>query len=282
MDAERLQLMAHEMFHHWNPMSMELRSADEVAQWFTEGFTVYYGGVIPLRNGLTTYPEYLEYLNRWLRRYQLSPIRGMNEAAWKSIPHSSGEGYALSYERGAAIAVWADAAIRTRNQGKASLDNVMVSLVHQESKGNPVPHFTEERVLATFSPYLSEHEMQLLRSMAIDGADVPLPEKLGDCAVRRSEIQTIVDPGFDEEASFAAKRVTGIVRDGPAYRAGIRDGQELFRWSVYNDDPSKDASLGVVIDGQRKMITFSPTRQAHIEQYRATASGETPNNCAQF
>ena len=282
MDAERLQLMAHEMFHHWNPLSMGPRTADAVAQWFTEGFTVYYGGVIPLRTGLTTYSEYLEYLNQWLRRYELSPLRGMNEAAWQSIPHFSGEGYALSYERGAAIALWADAAIRIRNQGKASLNNVMVSLLHQQSNGNPVPDFTEERVLAAFSPYLSEHEMQLLRSMAIDGAEVPLPEKLGDCAVRRSEIQTIVDPGFDEEASFAAKRVTGIVRDGPAYRAGIRDGQELFRWSVYNDDPSKDASLGVVIDGQRKMITFSPTRQAHIEQYRGTASGEAPNNCVQF
>jgi predicted metalloprotease with PDZ domain len=118
--------------------------------------------------------------------------------------------------------------------------------------------------------------------MAIDGADVPLPEKLSGCAVRLREIQTIADPGFDEEASFAAKRVTGIVPDGPAYNAGIRDGQELFRWSVYNDDPSKDAVLGVVIDGQRKMITFSPIRQAQVEQYRAIAEGEALSTCTPF
>ena len=111
---------------------------------------------------------------------------------------------------------------------------------------------------------------------------MPLPETLGRCAVRLSEIRAIVDPGFDEEASFAAKRVTGVVPDGPAYHAGIRDRQELFRWSVYNDDPSKDAVLGVVIDGQRKMVTFSPTRQAHIEQYRASADGEAANACAPF
>ena len=281
MDAERLQLMAHEMFHHWNPLSMGSRGAGEVAQWFTEGFTVYYAGVIPLRSGMTTYSEYLEYLNRWLRRYELSPVRGINETAWKSTPHSSGKGYALSYERGAAIALWADAAIRSRNRGKESLDNVMFSLVHQNLT-RPGPDFTEERVLGAFSPYLSEHAMQLLRSMAIDGADVPLPERLSGCAVRLSEIQTIVDPGFNEEASFAAKQVTGIVPDGPAYNAGIRDGQELFRWSVNNDDPSKDAVLGVVIDGQRKMITFSPTRQAPIEQYRALADGEAANACTPF
>lgn len=86
------------MFHHWNPMSMGTRGADEVGQWFAEGFTVYYAGVIPLRSGLTAYSEYLDYLNRWLRRYELSPLRDMKEAAWKSISHSSGEGYGSTQE----------------------------------------------------------------------------------------------------------------------------------------------------------------------------------------
>ena len=77
--------------------------------------------------------------------------------------------------------------------------------------------------------------------MSIDGFDVPFPEKLGGCAVRQSEMQVVVDPGFDEKSSFASKVVTGVVADGPAYRAGIRNGQQLFRYSIYNDDPSKDA-----------------------------------------
>jgi predicted metalloprotease with PDZ domain len=280
MDAERLRLMAHEMFHHWNPSGMGTRSADEVAQWFAEGFTVYYAGVIPLRGGLTTYSEYLDYLDRWLRHYEISPLRGVREEAWKTMSHSSGDGYTLSYERGAAIALWADASIRIRSRGKSSLDNVMFDLIHQNETQMPAPDFTEERVLAAFSPYLSADEMLQLRSMAIDGADVPLPEKLGGCAVRHSETQAIVDPGFDQTASIATKHMTGVIQDGPAYRAGIRDGQELFRWSIYNDDPSKDALLGVVIDGQRKMITFSPARQARLEQYRV--NDEAPNNCTPF
>lgn len=282
MDAARLQLLAHEMFHHWNPMSMGTRSTSEVAQWFTEGFTVYYAGAIPLRSGLTTYSEYLDYLNGWLRRYQTSPIRGMKEAAWRSMSHFSGEGYTLSYERGAAIALWADAAIRARTQGKSSLDDVMFDLVRQNESGKPAPDFTEERVLAAFSPYLSEIERQQLRSMTVDGADVPLPEKLGGCAVRQSELRAVVDPGFDETASFTAKRVTGVVQDGPAYRAGIRNGQELFRWSIYHEDPSKDAVLGVVVDGTRKMITFSPARQMHVEQYRAAIEDAPAKACTPF
>lgn len=280
MDAQRLQLLAHEMFHHWNPMSMGTLGTDDVAQWFGEGLTVYYSGVILLRSGLMSYSDYLHYLNDWLRHYQLSPLRNMNEAAWKSSSYFSGEGYLLQYQRGAAIALWADAAIRARSNGKSSLDNVMFDLVRQSKTGKPAPDFTEERVLTAFSPYLSPEEMEQLRSMAVAGADVPLPDKLGGCAVREKEIQSIVDPGLDQNASFAAKRVTGVVQNGLAYRAGIRDGQELFTWSIYNDNPSKDALLGVVIDGQKRTITFSPVKQATLEQYRVTS--EAAKDCTPF
>jgi predicted metalloprotease with PDZ domain len=282
MDFEQIRLMAHEMFHHWNPMSMGPRSADEVAQWFAEGFTVYYAGVIPLRAGLTPYDDYLKYLNRWLRQYQASPLRGMKEADWKTLSHAGGPGYELSYERGTAIALWADAAIRARNGGKASLDNVMFDLVRQSQTQNPPPDFTDERVVAAFVPYLSPTEMQQLRRMTIDGTDVPLPEGLGGCAARESEKQVVVDPGFDEQTSYSKKIVSGVVPDGPAYRAGIRNGQELFRWSIYNEDPSKDALLGVVIDGQKKTITFSPAKEVIVEQYRATVEGDAARACSPF
>lgn len=90
MDAQRMQLMAHEMFHHWNSMSMGTWGTNDVAQWFSEGFTVYYAGVIPLRAGITSYSEYLHYLNVWLRRYEFSPLRNMNESAWKASSRSFG------------------------------------------------------------------------------------------------------------------------------------------------------------------------------------------------
>jgi hypothetical protein len=49
-----------------------------------------------------------------------------------------------------------------------------------------------------------------------------------------------------------------------------------------NDDPSKDALLGVVIDGQRKLITFSPAREREIVQYRATVEGDKAEGCMPF
>jgi predicted metalloprotease with PDZ domain len=282
IDSERIRLMAHEMFHHWNPMSMGQRESDEVATWFAEGFTTYYAGVITLRGGLSTYTEYLEYLNLWLGRYQSSDLREIKEADWKAVAHSSREAYELPYERGAAIALWADAAIRKRTKGQASLDNVMLDLVKEGHPASLSLSFTEERVISAFAPYLSGEEMTQLRSMAIDGALVQLPEKLGSCAELTEKTQAVVDPGFDQKTSFAQKHVVGVVPDGPAYRAGLRDGQELFRWSIYNDDPSKEALLGVVVNGERKTITFSPATQRETKQYSILGNNDETSGCLPF
>jgi len=279
-DATRVRLVAHEMFHHWNPMSMGPQGADEAVQWFSEGFTVYYEAAITLRAGLISYADCLEDLNRRLREYQNSPLRKISNAEWLKISHSSGPGYELSYTRGVALALWADAAIRERSGGKASLDNVMFDLVN-EAQGPKLPELNEDRLFAAFARYLAPEQVAQMRAMAVNGADVPLPKTLGECARLEQVTQTVVYPGFDEK-SIESKRIAGVDPAGPAYRAGIRDGQEVFRWSIYHDDPTKDILLGVVIDGERKMISYSGTKQVQILQYRATAEGNAAQACTPF
>jgi predicted metalloprotease with PDZ domain len=182
-DSERVRLLAHEMFHHWNPMSMGPTAADESAQWFTEGFTVYYEGVIPLRVGLISYADYLDSLNRRLREYQLSPLRRISNAEWQQLSHSSGLGYELSYARGAAVALWADSAIRERSacrqspdNVRQSLDNVMFDLV-SEAQGAAPPELTPERVMDAFARYLGPDQVAQLR------CGVPLKGQQGVVAV---------------------------------------------------------------------------------------------------
>ena len=99
--------------------------------------------------------------------------------------------------------------------------------------------------------YLGPDLVTQMRAMAILGADVPLPKKLGNCAELEQVTQAVVSPGFDEKASVDTKHIAGVDPEGPAYRAGIRDGQEMFRISIYHDDPSKEVLLGVVANGQR-------------------------------
>ncbi len=279
-DAARVRLLAHEMFHHWNPMSMGPTGADEAVQWFSEGFTVYYEATIPLRAGLISYADYLEYLNRRLREYQTSPLRKMTNAEWQKTSHSSGAGYELSYTRGAAVALWADAEIRERSGGKSSLDNVMFDLV-KEAQGPKPPELNEDRVFTAFARYLTPEQVAQMRAMVVEGADVPLPPTLGSCAALETVNSTVVDPGFDEK-SLDSKHIGGVDSTGPAYRAGIRDGQEVFRVSIYHDDPTKDVLLGVVVDGERKMIYYSAAKQQTVAQYRATVQGNGTHVCTPF
>jgi predicted metalloprotease with PDZ domain len=267
-DADRVRVLAHEMFHHWNPISMGPTGSDESAQWFSEGFTVYYEVVLSLRAGLISEADALANLNRRLVQYQASPLRHMPAAEWQKISHASGPGYELSYARGAAIAVWADAAIRERNGGKASLDSVMFELVKEAERPNP-PELTDERIFAAFARFLAGEQVDQLRRMVVDGADVPLPARLGSCAELKQEKRTIVAPGFDDRKTIETKRVVGVELDGPAYRAGARDGQESFRVSVSHDDPSKEVLLGVVIDGKRETLHFSGAKDEEFAQYEA-------------
>ena len=279
-DAERVELLAHEMFHHWNPKSMGPVANDGSLQWFTEGFTVYYAGAIPLRAALISYADYVEYLNRRLEQYQTSPLRKVTNADWKKMSHSSGPGSVLPYARGAAIALWADSAIRERSDGKFSLDNVMFNLVKEAQTPKPL-ELNEDRVFRAFASYLGPEQVSVFRSMALDGAGVPLPDRLGGCARLGQVTRTVVDPGFDEK-SLDTKHIAGVDPEGLAYRAGIRDGQEVFRWSIYHNDPSKDVLLGVVINGKREMIQYSAVKQQTIAQYQATVEEKPARSCTPF
>jgi predicted metalloprotease with PDZ domain len=280
LDAERIELLAHEMFHHWNPMSMEPGAGDDSMEWFTEGFTVYYEAAIPLRAGLIAYADALHVWNEELERYERSPLRTATNAAWMQVSHASGDGQELPYAKGTAVALWADAAIRNRSSGKSTLDDVMRVLVSESQRGK-APKLDEERVLAAFGKYLAPEQVAQLRAMTIDGATVPLPERLGACAVLQHGEKTVVVTGFDEEKSYATKHMVGVVEGGAAYRAGARDGQELFRYSIYKDDPTKPVVLGVVIDGKRQVLQYSPAQAMALEQYAAAADADV-RECTPF
>lgn len=72
-------LLAHEIFHTWNPYRMGARpDSSIVMSWFTKGFTTYYQDVLPLRAGTLMFSKYLERTNESLPEYMLSPVRNVS------------------------------------------------------------------------------------------------------------------------------------------------------------------------------------------------------------
>ena len=106
------------------------------------------------------------------------------------------------------MALWADAAIRERSGGKASLDNVMFDLVNEAQVPKP-PELTDDRILAAFARYLAPEQVAQMRAIAGRGGGCTAAGKLGNCANLEQVTQTVIDAGFDEK-SLESKRIAGV------------------------------------------------------------------------
>lgn len=241
-----LPILVHETFHGWNPrrMGYTTEGSETSLKWFSEGFTQYYGYLLSYRGGLMTLPAYIERINGFLRDYPKSTDPDV---------------------RGPVIALWLDGEIRRESQGKGSLDNVMFDMVR---KGKDV-ELTEARVLETAGRYLSADARLELSQAIKPGTMIPAPDAraLGACARVSIDRVPVFDLGFDFEASMAAHRVTAVKKEGPAFKAGLRDGQELNGWSVYNYQPDKLATFRMQTVAGPRTVQYYPREMTTAPQY---------------
>lgn len=253
--SAQLPTLVHETFHAWNPRRMGLSSDedDKAIEWFREGFTLYYGYLLACRGGLMQLPTYIESINRDLR----------------NSPNSLN-----TYVRGRLIALWLDRKIRKDSGGKSSLDNVMFDMV--SGAGKPL---TEARIIETAGRYLSPASRSQLAQVVEQGARIPAAEDaLGSCV--RGSMDEIVpfNLGFDFAASQEAHRVTGVIPNGPAFEAGLRDGQQMVGFSVYDNQPDKTAKITVRTGATSQTIEYYPRGkpqailQYHLDQQAYTAN----------
>ncbi len=232
-----LNQLAHESFHAWNPLKMGYLSTAEFEKikWFKEGFTEYYAQKLTHAGGERSAEEVVTSTNQDLLAF----------------PSSTSE-----YVRGRVIALWLDANIRERSNGQYSLDDLMLRLVRDRQEP-----LTEERIYASVQPYISAAQLSALKEAADHGGNLPAPESipgLGACyRARHGEFPTF-DLGLDFSSSRAAKVISGVNQSGPAYKAGLRDGEELVAWDVDRGNTERPATFTVRIEGQERRVSFSP------------------------
>jgi len=256
--SDQLPTLIHETFHAWDPRRMGVLSPEErdAIEWFREGFVTYYGYLLALRAQLIQLPTYLESVNRDLRSFA---------------------GSTSGYVRGRVIALWLDQRIRRESGGRNSLDTVMYDMVSQA--GKPL---TQTRILETAGRYLSAASRTELAHTVEPGSRLPgFENALGPCA-RGSvdEVQTF-DLGFDLNASTAAGSVTGVEPGGPAFLAGLRNGQRLSgRLSVYNNQPEKPTIVTVqTIQGRQAIEYYPHGAPIAVMQYHLERQAANPVNC---
>jgi predicted metalloprotease with PDZ domain len=262
-------ILAHEIFHTWNPHKMGIPSSPEAPEkWFTEGFTVYYGDAMLLRAGLISLDEYLRGLNSKIADYEFSSAKNISNSEIVARYDENHEVNHLPYVRGPVLALWLDAQIRADSMGKQSLDTFMLQIT-QDTASNPRFRLTNQRLFQTAAKYLSAHNQKQFRELVESGRDVPIPLfPQAACVALSNDLVGKFELGFDREAMGKKSTIQGALPDSNAYAAGVRDGQQLLGESIYWNDLSKPVHLTVRTAEGIKTIEYFPQGKAvPVPQY---------------
>lgn len=267
LSTRTLGTLAHETFHTWNPGKIgHPPGSDYPVSWFFEGFTAYYQDVMLLRAGLMTFPDYVSAMNDKLRNYEMT--EGTNVGLDEFVRRHSAENSVLNQldnRRGSVLAGWLDASIRRERPDKASLDNVMFDLASEDTRykgrhnGKPET-LSNQRIFREVAKYIGKESMESFRRYVEQGGSIPLPANaLGPCVQSSTEMLARFDVGFDQRSvKNENKLVFGVEPDSEAYKAGLRDGQQLLGWSIYNGDTTKQVKLSIKSDNGSRTITYFP------------------------
>lgn len=256
-----MALLAHEMFHAWNPMRLGSYENDRL-YWFGEGVTDYYALLLLLRAGLISLEEYVSAQNSWIKAYYTSPVRSLTADEMVEKRRNNWDADQLIYKKGYLLAHHLDFTIRATTNGKHSLDDVMLSLLRSSKPGIDL---SEKRIVDALHPYLQEQGASDIEKYMGRGELVPVDNSLGACATLEDIEHRSFDPGFEMETWAKTRVFSGVVPGSNAFRAGLRDGQKWVSGAMMQGDPTSLVKFTVIEGDTQKVVEFYP---ASIEAIR--------------
>ncbi|HEX2762977.1 MAG TPA: hypothetical protein VHM92_03895 [Allosphingosinicella sp.] len=274
---EATRFLAHEYGHSWVPYSLGAMPEENEAvdYWFSEGFDDYLATKILLRAGIWSLAEWAADKNETLTRYGTSPAKTANGADVAARFWTDPAVQQVSYDRGHLLAAKLDAEIAARTGEKEDLAGVL--------RAQRIASATStELATALFRRILREKTgidvAADLERYAVRGEPLILPADLfGDCARLVTEPRKEFSRGYDPDATRQAGGViTGVAVDGPAYAAGMRDGQRLVRREGGRvGDSTVEIAYRVADEAGERVLRYMPEGKAEFEVQRlvATASG---------
>lgn len=242
LGPETEALFAHEAFHAWNPTSLGPVPDMPPVAWFVEGVTTFYQDLMLDRARLIDRATLLKRRNLLLREYFLSRHTTPTSSAETSVSLDDDQPRQREpYLRGAMLALWLDTNIRQQSHAARSLDDLMRSL-----EAEPTEPLTNTRLFAAAARFVEPATAARFRTLVETGAEVPLlPGSLGPCIVLRPAQTWTFDLGLPAAQLRNGAVLEGVDPVGPAFGAGVRDGQTLLGWSLWHGDPDHEVTLTI-------------------------------------
>ncbi len=234
--------------------------------WFNDGVARYVATLLLARMGLLAPNDWQEAISGELAVLATSPYASKGAAELAALATKDPVARATMMARGALYALRESAAIEARTKGEKRLETELAALVKQaenEKTGGtaPLPESAWLDALTKDDPDAAK----TFDAIVTKGAQVTLPANaLGPCFRAGTGEYVAFDAGFDVDATRIEKdgKVTGVRADGPAAKAGLKDGDVLESMSAREDDANVPVKIVVTRGGQKVNVTYVP-RGAH-------------------
>jgi len=208
--------------------------------WLAEGLGDFLAIRARLRAGLATPEDAAHELDAALKAYDAAP----------TTPGAA---------RALLLALKWDEEIRLKTPGR-DLDDVMAAaqdrraLVPTETTG-----FLDRLLNAAWGSVQLNLRQDVARYVAGRERITPPETMFGGCLLSTVTLTHGFDTGFDAQGSLATKTVRGVVRNGPAWMSGLRNGMKLESLSFTPGDTSHEV-IAKLVDarGRKRTIRYWP------------------------
>jgi len=226
--------------------------------WFADGFARHLARDMLFRFGLVTPLEVASEVNSLESVLAMSPLANESNAALAGRTKEPGVVQVL-VARGALYALHVDAAIRQKTNNKRTLNDVIRALYNKakEKRGPLNTSAWTEALQAELGPNGPKDFAAIIEK----GGAFDLPSNaLGPCFKKETRTFAQYDLGFDDVASRQSKpaKVVGVRKDGPAYRAGLRDGGEIINLQRSPGHSDVEAVVVLAKGEQSETIKYAP------------------------
>jgi predicted metalloprotease with PDZ domain len=239
-------LIAHEYLHLWNvkrlvPAALVRPEYDRPTRsdslWVAEGWTAYYDELLPTRAGLWTVRQLLDTLQTTAQRVRDTPGTGLQslrqasyEAWTKHYVRDENSPNAMTdyYGHGSLVAFELDLRLRAGDPDGDGLDTVLRRLWDRHAGREE--GYTENDVLAAIAEVGGDELAALIDTRVGTPAPPEVDEVVAAVGLAWSSAPGPTPPDLGVQASDGERGVTfgSVLRDGPAWRAGLTGGDELI------------------------------------------------------
>lgn len=240
-------LIAHEALHNWLSKTARIEGWEDVSSldhfrfdWFMEGFTEYLARRMLLDSGKYRMQDFVDRFNKDLREQARNPMRSASLDVIHEAMKSDDFGFwheRTSYFRGPLIALAWDTQLR-RNGTHTLFDVVRQFIEKASASGGALGEEEFFRLHETFGIDARAAYAQHI----VNGNPPAPPSNAFGAGYLLESGRNDHGAGFDIDASRSDRIILSVVRDGPAYRAGLRNAMEVLELPP---NPAKGSHLKI-------------------------------------